>query len=212
MVGFPLGIITPGRFGEIGRGFLIKSIPKQTTLVLAVVDKTTNMLTGIVFGTFAIALSPITLPFINRWQSIAVSFLIMGGLGWLAIRLILSKAIARLKAFSRKDYLTAINYSIIFYFTFVTQLVLLVMSFEAVQVTAGAAAAAGAFWTKTLLPISIGDLGIREGAVVFFFSKIGVTPAAAFNAAILLFLINVVTPTLLGTIFLLEKSSHQVEV
>ncbi len=207
MAGFPLGIVTPGRFGEIGRGFLIECIPKQTSIALAVVDKTTNMLACIAFGTFAIALSPSPLPFINCWQIIVVSFLIMGGLCWLAVRLI-----QQYPAYSKKDYLVIAGYSCLFYVVFVAQLVVLVASFEPLKIDEGLAAAASAFFTKTLLPVSFGDLGIREGAVLFFFSKIGVTPAAAFNAAILLFLINVVTPTLLGTIFLFEKSNQRVEV
>ena len=58
--------------------------------------------------------------------------------------------------------------------------------------------------TKTLLPISLADLGIREGAAVFFFSKLQVGKVAAFNGSLLLFAVNVLLPTFLG-LFLLPR-------
>ena len=62
-------------------------------------------------------------------------------------------------------------------------------------------------FSKSIIPqISIGELGIREGFSVYFFSKIGETAATAFNAAFFLFLINLVFPSLLGLILLYKKS------
>lgn len=61
---------------------------------------------------------------------------------------------------------------------------------------------------KTIIPsISLGDLGIREGASVFFFSKIGSTAAIGFDASIFLFLINLIFPSLIG-LFLLTKKNN----
>ncbi|HEX9934008.1 MAG TPA: hypothetical protein VGB38_02325, partial [bacterium] len=54
----------------------------------------------------------------------------------------------------------------------------------------------------TLIPFSIGDLGIREGAAVFFFLRFHVDKVTAFNSSLLLFAINIVFPTLLGLLFL----------
>lgn len=58
---------------------------------------------------------------------------------------------------------------------------------------------------KALLPISIGELGVREGASVFFMPQIGIEASAAFNASIFLFLINILVPSLVGLFILFRK-------
>ena len=50
--------------------------------------------------------------------------------------------------------------------------------------------------TVTLL-----DLGIREGAAVYFLGQLGYAEAAAFNAAFLLFCINLLVPAVVGLPF-----------
>lgn len=61
-------------------------------------------------------------------------------------------------------------------------------------------------FTKTIIPpVSFGELGIREGASVYFLKQIGVNAESAFNASIFLFLVNVLLPSLIGLIFLLKR-------
>ena len=61
-------------------------------------------------------------------------------------------------------------------------------------------------FAKTIIPpVSFGELGIREGASVYFLKQVGVSAAAGFNAAIFLFIINVLLPALTGLIFLLKR-------
>jgi uncharacterized membrane protein YbhN (UPF0104 family) len=58
------------------------------------------------------------------------------------------------------------------------------------------------YFVKFMVPsVTIMDLGVREGAAVFFLSVFGASPAVAFNAALLLFVINIVFPTALGIPF-----------
>ncbi|MGE5364635.1 MAG: lysylphosphatidylglycerol synthase transmembrane domain-containing protein [Bacteroidota bacterium] len=59
-------------------------------------------------------------------------------------------------------------------------------------------------FSKTLLPFSFGDLGIRESASVFFLTHMGVSAAVAFNASIFLFLINVFLPSVAGSVLLIR--------
>lgn len=55
------------------------------------------------------------------------------------------------------------------------------------------------FFAKSLLPsITLMDLGIREGAAVFFLGTLGFPEAAALNAALLLFGINLILPAVVG--------------
>lgn len=61
-------------------------------------------------------------------------------------------------------------------------------------------------FSKTIIPpISFGELGIREGASVYFIQQFGELASVGFNASIILFLINVLIPSLFGLIFIFRK-------
>ena len=63
-------------------------------------------------------------------------------------------------------------------------------------------------FAKTVIPpISLGELGIREGASVYFITQIGLSAAVGFNASIFLFLINILLPALIGLILLAKKNN-----
>ncbi len=62
-------------------------------------------------------------------------------------------------------------------------------------------------FTKTILPpITFGEIGIREAASVYFGSYFGIAEAAAFNAALILFIINLIIPSLIGLSLFTAKS------
>ncbi|MEX1054624.1 MAG: hypothetical protein WED81_01245, partial [Rhodothermales bacterium] len=55
------------------------------------------------------------------------------------------------------------------------------------------------FFVKLLLPpVTLMDVGIREGAAVFFLGSLGFPEAAALNASLLLFTINLLIPAAAG--------------
>jgi uncharacterized membrane protein YbhN (UPF0104 family) len=63
-------------------------------------------------------------------------------------------------------------------------------------------------FAKTIIPpVSLGELGIREGASVFFITMLGESASTGFNASIFLFFINVLIPSLIGMILLLKKNN-----
>lgn len=62
-------------------------------------------------------------------------------------------------------------------------------------------------FSKSVIPaISLGDLGIREGAAAFFASQIGLTSSIGFNASIFLFFINILFPAVIGAFLMLKRS------
>ncbi|HKI78957.1 MAG TPA: lysylphosphatidylglycerol synthase transmembrane domain-containing protein [Ignavibacteriaceae bacterium] len=64
------------------------------------------------------------------------------------------------------------------------------------------------FFTKTIIPpISIADLGVREGASIFFLSVFGYSSAIGFNSSIFLFFINILIPAVFGLFLLLKKNN-----
>ena len=59
------------------------------------------------------------------------------------------------------------------------------------------------FFSKSFFPpISLGDIGVREAMAVFFFGFFGVAEQAAFNAAMFLFVINLLLPSLFSLKYL----------
>lgn len=63
------------------------------------------------------------------------------------------------------------------------------------------------FVNSVIPSVSFGDLGIREGAAVFFLIPFGITNVDAFNASIFLFLINILLPAVIGLFFLIKKNN-----
>jgi uncharacterized membrane protein YbhN (UPF0104 family) len=61
---------------------------------------------------------------------------------------------------------------------------------------------------KALIPISFGDLGIREASSVYFYSLVGIPQTTALNASLLLFVINILLPAVLGIIFMPRSPSR----
>lgn len=60
-----------------------------------------------------------------------------------------------------------------------------------------------------MLPVSVAGLGVREGGVIYFFAKVGVTPAAALSMSLVWFSLTLAVSGLGGLAFLLD--SHAVK-
>ncbi|MCJ7554630.1 MAG: hypothetical protein MUO34_12180, partial [Ignavibacteriaceae bacterium] len=99
--------------------------------------------------------------------------------------------------------------SFLFYLCFLIQYVLLVASFSnQLHFVDYLWAGNLVMFAKTIIPpISLGELGIREGASVYFISRLGESASVGFNASIFLFLINVLLPSIIGFILLVKKSN-----
>jgi uncharacterized membrane protein YbhN (UPF0104 family) len=63
-------------------------------------------------------------------------------------------------------------------------------------------------WIIITIPISLSGLGLREGAFVFFFSQVGVTPSDAVAISLLYYSYNVVIGVA-GGLILLYSSLRQ---
>lgn len=63
------------------------------------------------------------------------------------------------------------------------------------------------FFVKALVPsISLGDVGVREAASIYFLSQFGVSDEIGFNAAFTLFIFNVLIPSLIGFALLFKRN------
>ncbi len=97
-------------------------------------------------------------------------------------------------------------FSLLFYLIFLLQFYLLLAAFGRVDMLSTIAGISTIMLVKTVIPpVTIGELGIREGASVYILGHAGMLAAAAFNASLLLFVINILLPSLAGLAVLLRK-------
>ena len=62
------------------------------------------------------------------------------------------------------------------------------------------------FFSKSFFPpVTVGDIGVREAMSIYFFGLAGIPSSVAFSAAVFLFIINLLLPSLVSLIFLARK-------
>jgi uncharacterized membrane protein YbhN (UPF0104 family) len=112
------------------------------------------------------------------------------------------QAVDSLLLFGKRDILITTFMTVVFYGIVYLQLYLLLNAFQNITAFDSFLAYAAMMISKTLLPFSIADLGIREFGLVYFASKVGYAAPAALASSLLLFLINIAAPALVGLFFI----------
>jgi uncharacterized membrane protein YbhN (UPF0104 family) len=216
--GYPLGLLTPGRVGDyVGRALYLRDVPPSTSAALTFGERMATLACCLVGG---LAVLPYFLLTRTEVASLAwVTVLALGLFGTAALLLLLirphlarvvlaavlpfrrlRRVLAVLDRFTPQDAAELLGLSALRYALFSTQFVLLVHAFApGTNVLAAYAGVALVFFAKSAVPsITLGDLGIRESAAVFFLGAFGVAEAAAFNASLGLFGVNILLPALVG--------------
>ena len=224
LVGFTFGFITPGRIGEFGRAFFIKDCPWMKVIGISFVDKFSSLSVILFSGAIGIltligkqlhfyALLPLIiftiialllLRYILVHPELFRSFLYNINI-ILPFRDKVKLLISSFDNFHRKQAVKLLGMSVIFYFIILMQYFLLISAFEPIPIIGCFQAISSTFIVKSMLPISLGDLGIRESAAVFFLGKIGISKTSAFNASILIFTINILIPSIVGLFLVLKN-------
>ena len=224
LAGFTFGFVTPGRLGEFGRAFFIKDCPWVKVLGMAFMDKFFSLAVVIFWGAIGVmffvgrelyiyTLAPIiifclitliVIYYIILRPEIIRSFLYSLNV-ILPFRDKIKLLMSSLDNFHRKQALNLLLLSICFYFIFFFQFYILVCAFQQAPLVPSFFAIASVMLVKSMLPISFGDLGIRESAAIFFLGKIGILETTAFDASILLFVINLLIPSVVGLFLLLKN-------
>ncbi|MFH1861883.1 MAG: lysylphosphatidylglycerol synthase transmembrane domain-containing protein [bacterium] len=225
LVGFTFGVVTPGQVGEFGRAFFISGRPRLEMIGLSFVEKLYNLLPIILGGSLGLLLLPGLVMDGNLYLFWSCCVLVL--LLWAALVLIVlstrwirdllyaanimlpfrekTKILLRaLDPVGRKQSLVLAGLGMSHYIISVVQYFFLVSSFQSVDFFAAIRAATATLFVKAALPISIGGLGVGETAAVAFFRIFEVSRAAAFNASVMLFSINVLLPAILGLLVLVR--------
>jgi uncharacterized membrane protein YbhN (UPF0104 family) len=234
MCGYALGFFTPGRLGELaGRSFYLDHRDKWGLSALVMFQRMIDMLVGVVIGLIALAIfmfyaSPN--PAVLWWLILATGVVTVPALGFVLFRptpafRILTRIIRKRSILAPIAFLRRVEMKHVWpllvlatlrYFTFVGQFTLLVFAFGGSGAILAACLGAGmTFYGKYLIPsVTIMDIGVREGSAVFFMGAAGIAQAAAFNASLFLFVINLVVPAAIGIPFVMRmrvaKSKRQV--
>lgn len=221
--GVTVGSITPGRLGEFGRALFLKKVNRMQALGLMLVDKiyaTAPVIIGGVWGIgilffyqtnyrlfivlpliFIGLIITLVIVLIVRRPGVIRSFLYQITV-LLPFRDKMKLVLESLDKFGKEQARPFIFLSSIFYVIYILQFCFLGFAFQSMELTSALSATMSTMFAKAMLPISFGDLGIREGASIYFFMQFGISKITAFNAALLLFILNVFIPSIIGLVFL----------
>jgi uncharacterized protein (TIRG00374 family) len=223
-VGFTLGLVTPGRVGQVGRALALHNCPMPRAIGLSAMERAYSAVAINSLGLISLVLLPRLgwVPPYDFSSAIAEYFCIAAGAGllligifprtlsrplkWIATKLPLSekleKAIEPLGLAKPGRSLFYLVLAIAAMFSALFQFVLLLRAMGAtVPMFAGMLAALLTFFIKGALPITIGSLGIGEWTAVYCFKGLGIEPSVAVAASLLLFVLNVFIPSLIGLPF-----------
>lgn len=217
MAGFSLGAITPARVGEFaGRAYYLDSDQRwRGAFALAISRQPELSILGIA-GCAGL------LHLISTTEALPAAMSAVLGFGIIATIFVTAisvrpaligpltrrfgKYVSIFPAGSLSDTLPTMNlgstfvYSLVRYVVYTAQFILLIVAFGiSVSPVAMVATTATIFLIRFLIPpVTFMDLGIREGATVYFFGLLGASTSAAFNAAFLLFVLNIALPAIAG--------------
>ena len=228
--GLSAGIITPLRIGEyFGRGIEFKNKSLVQVTIATLIDKFFPLMIVAFLGSIS------SLLFIYYYFNVSIFivislFILLFTLFYIFILLIINNRfwdtilfskvksseklkpfLNKLKAFQNLDrnyFYKMLIISFLFYSCFLIQYALLVSAFSNHFDYLNYLWAANLImFVKTIIPpISMGELGIREGASVYFLSQFGESASIGFNSSILLFIINLLIPALIGVGMFFRKN------
>ena len=220
---YPLGLLTPGRVGDyVGRALYVREIAPGASAALTFGERMATLAACLAGG--LVALGPYLASQVGAsalWPAVtAVGVVATGALvALIAFPSLAQTAISTLvpwapvrkatEAFGQipqEEGPILLGLSALRYVVFSGQFVLLAHALAPQAAVSGLwAGVALVFFAKSAIPqVTLGDLGVREGAAVFFLGAYGVAPAAALDASLALFALNLVLPSLAGVPLLLR--------
>ena len=227
MLGFTFGIVTPARIGEFGgRAFAVRGADRLALMGLTALDKLATLIVTVLAGSAGLLVFCVQHPFMDPVHLAAVEitvFVMAGGMAllwmqrrkaaealpptrWLHQRI--QRAGRTLAGVNTRTRIRLLLLSLLFYATFLLQFVLLLYAFGSTDLLSALAGISTIMLIKTVIPpVTVGELGIREGASVYVLGHAGILAATAFSASLLLFAINILLPSLAGLLILFRRTT-----
>jgi uncharacterized protein (TIRG00374 family) len=214
--GLAIGTLTPGQIGEFGgRALRIETQRPGLVVGLTVLDKIQFMAVIVIAGLWSLAFLWDSDQLLLVGLAVLVTALLVGIVSFPKIitallnrvgiqrlrRQVISDILESFAVVGAKTLTASLLLTVVLYAIILGQFFLLLSSFSPVGILDSSMGFAAALMAKSALPISIGDLGVREAATVFFLSMRDVPEAASFNASFLLSVINIFLPAIVGAFF-----------
>lgn len=219
VAGYAFAVVTPAEVGDVAfRMYRHERVGRARIAGIVALEKLTHSLLSLVPGIPALVLM---LSGDARWSVVALCAMLLVLVAWLfghhtleRIRIgerfphlhSVDEALAAFSAVSRRGVSGIVGWTGGILIVYVLQEYALVNA-----VTSLAPVATwNAFWAgiglRTLAPFFIMDLGIREASHIAFFGRYGIDAATATAVSLMMFVVNVLLPTLAGlSVFLTER-------
>ncbi len=226
LAGLPLGLATPGRMGELGRGLAVEgshdalSVAGLTVLergfsfagslgiaILAMIASGygTGVKWAAILALYSLYLFAMLHPYRMAAWGKSLALRLPGALGQkadsLGERLLKGWDLA-----GRKAALAVLFVSVLQTLVALFQMTLCFLAVAgptpALKVFGAWAVVLGA---KHFFPVTVGDIGVREGLAIAIFANRDLSTSAAVVAALLIYVINVLFPSLIGVLVLARR-------
>ena len=223
LAGMTTGIFTPNRIGEYGgRVFMLPAGSRLEALIITFIDRVIQMMITLWLGSAAL-IGFIWFKYEGEltYKFLSISGIVLVGLSMVLLAFSRLRVASLLERFRHYKYLRiaqitlerlppgilgkALLLAAIRYAVFTLQFVLLLYAFGYDKTVLLAVwMILIIFLLKSFAPsVALSELGVREGIAIFVMEQFAVAdPAISFNATFLLYLFNIVLPSVLGMVFL----------
>lgn len=228
-VGLPLALITPNRVGEIGGRAIVVSKNRKKIMFVTFIGSMLQLFTTLLFGVLGFVVYSLFLPYqasisIASFISISILFILMvlfyffKDKRWVKVLFLkisgknnYAKILRIFRLYVWNDIFKVLLLSIARYVVFAGQFCILLHMFlpelTFIQLFVGISLT---YFFTTIIPTSIlGEIGIRGSVAMFVFSFYTNHEIIVFQVSILIWLINIVIPTIAGSFILLNLKSKK---
>lgn len=232
LVGLPLALVTPNRIGEIGGRAIVLEKGYKNAIFATFLGSLMQLSSTLLFGALGIILCLAFLPHnqsveLASWISLVVIFFLVVVLivckdkRWLKVAILhligkkfYGKMSRLIQLYQTKDVVRTLFISLLRYCVFSGQFGLLIkmlmpeLSF--VEIFVGVTLT---YLFTTIIPTSVlGEIGIRGSVAMFIFEAFTPLVAIIFQISLLIWVINIVAPTLTGSVILLNVRKNKKDV
>ncbi|MBI2417711.1 MAG: flippase-like domain-containing protein, partial [Ignavibacteriales bacterium] len=230
--GMAVGIISPMRSGEIvGRKMYHPDVSLMDISLTTLADKLQNYFINVLMGSLAVLYYLVFIVHISALLTACLVSLLIVSFSLFASLLLsprtwktfvktargrftfLGKVIEKLeplRSINKKTLQRTFLITFVCYTLLMSQYALLIMSYQTgINYFSGVQVGSLMMFVKSIIPaLTLVDFGIRELTSMYFAKHLGFSENAGFNAAFMLFVINLVIPSVIGMIlFVLKKDN-----
>jgi uncharacterized membrane protein YbhN (UPF0104 family) len=210
LAGALLGLVSPGRMAEFGRGYLYPDYPVSDTALVTLAEKFYFVFFTLVFGAAGLFFGarPLIRAFSGMPYAVAAVLLIcaLAVSAWVILkgRRIAFKGLLRFFPVSEPGRLYLLTLTAIAYILMIFQFHLILAAFFDVKLLHAFITLSVTLVVITFFPVSFGNLGVREACFIVLLKALGDFPeVGALNAGFLVFLENIFLPSILGLVVVL---------